>query len=252
VPLLDVRDLSVRYGATVAVDHVSLAVDEGAIVGLIGPNGAGKTSLIDALSGFTEATGTITFGGVALHRMRAHDRARAGLVRTWQSIELFDDLTVREVLAVAEGSQRAGWSLRRRPPPKGPGHTDVAARLGLGDILARRPSALSHGQRKIVGLARALAASPRLLLADEPAAGLDTAESAVLATRLREIVAEGAAMLLVDHDMGLVLNVCDWVYVIDFGRLIAAGPPSAIRTDPAVIAAYLGDDGGLTAGGEAP
>ncbi|HEX4033049.1 MAG TPA: ABC transporter ATP-binding protein [Solirubrobacteraceae bacterium] len=243
--LLEVRGLTVRYGGVVAVNGVDLDVTEGRVVGLIGPNGAGKTSLIDALTGYhAPATGAIHFAGEDITRLRAHARARRGLGRTFQSVELFDDLSVEENLLVA--SERVGISRAMRDlfAPARPGDRstiDWALELcGLRDVADASPSELSHGRRKLVGVARALASRPRLVLLDEPAAGLDTDESVVLGGHLRELPAAGVSVLLVDHDMGLVLSVCDEVYVLDFGTLIAHGSPEQIRADDAVVSAYLG------------
>jgi branched-chain amino acid transport system ATP-binding protein len=243
--LLGVECLGVRYGGVVAVRDVNLEVGEGAIVGLIGPNGAGKTSMIDALTGYhPAASGSVTFNGADITRLRPALRARRGLARTFQSIELFDDLTVRENLQVAAdriGITRALRDLvlpiRAKPTPA----VDWALELcGLVDVAASSPAELSHGVRKLVGVARALAQEPKLVLLDEPAAGLDTDESAELGRRLKSLPEHGVSVLLVDHDMGLVLSVCDDVYVLDFGQLIAHGTPEEIRASPAVIAAYLG------------
>jgi branched-chain amino acid transport system ATP-binding protein len=243
--LLTVDALRVTYGGVTAVDAVDLAVPEGKVVGLIGPNGAGKTSIIDALTGYhAPASGTVTFEGQDITALRAHLRARRGLVRTFQSVELFDDLTVEENLLVA--SQRMGVlkALRDLLLPIGAhprDDVDWALELcGLTDVAGRLPTELSHGRRKLVGVARALAQRPRLVLMDEPAAGLDTDESAELGQHLRALPEAGVTVLLVDHDMGLVLGVCDEIVVIDFGKVIARGTPEQIRNDEAVLAAYLG------------
>jgi branched-chain amino acid transport system ATP-binding protein len=228
--LLQVRDLRVSFGVVRAVDGVSFEVARGALHGLIGPNGAGKTTTIDALTGFVAHQGRVVFDGVDLGGLAPHDRARAGLVRTFQSLELFDDLTVRENCMVA-GSDAA---------------LDA---LGITALADRVPRELSLGQRKLVVLARALAGEPRLLVLDEPAAGLDSTESAALGERLLTIATGGVTILLVDHDMGLVLGVCDEVTVLDFGRVLASGSAAAIRADARVIDAYLGaarvGEGGL-------
>jgi branched-chain amino acid transport system ATP-binding protein len=243
--LLVAAGLRVTYGGVVAVDGVDLAVPAGNVVGLIGPNGAGKTSMIDALTGYhAPSAGRVTFDGRDITAMRAHLRARLGLVRTFQSVELFDDLTVEENLLVA--SQRMGVlkALRDLLLPIGQHpreDVDWALDLcGLADVADRYPSELSFGRRKLVGVARALAQRPRLVLMDEPAAGLDTDESQELGRHLRALPEAGVTVLLVDHDMGLVLSVCDEVVVLDFGRVIARGTPEQIRGDEAVVAAYLG------------
>ncbi len=247
---LRVAGLSVSYGGVRAVDDLDLRVEPSTIVGLIGPNGAGKTTTIDALCGFTPSRGVVDIDGRRLDGLAPHQRARAGLVRTFQSVELFDDLSVRDNLAVAALPIRwwspfvdAVWPCRRA--------VDVEWALdavGLRDAIDARPPDLSHGQRRLVGLARALAGRPRLLLLDEPAAGLDTRETEALASLLRAVPGLGIGVLLVDHDMGLVLSVCERVVVLDFGRAIADGAPDAVRVDPAVVGAYLGT-GGLGTGG---
>ena len=243
--LLNVDALRVTYGGVTAVDDVDLEVPSGSVVGLIGPNGAGKTSTIDALTGYhAPARGTVTFDGQDVTRLRPHLRARRGLVRTWQSVELFDDLTVEENLLVA--SQRMGVlsALRDLLLPIGQHPreaVDWALELcGLTDVKDRLPTELSHGRRKLVGVARALAQRPRLELMDEPAAGLVTDESEVRGRHLRALPEQGVTVLLVDHDMSLVLSVCDHVVVLDFGQVIARGTPAQIRQDESVVAAYLG------------
>jgi branched-chain amino acid transport system ATP-binding protein len=206
-----------------ALAGVDLAVEPGQLVGLIGPNGAGKTTLVDAVCGFVPATGVVRFDGQPIEDLAPHRRARAGLARTWQSLELFDDLTVAENLAVA-----------------GSGVAEALAATGLDDVADRLPTELSQGRRKLVGLARALAAGPTLLCLDEPAAGLDSDESLALGRRIRALVDGGLSVLLIDHDMGLVLGVSDHVVVLEFGRVIASGPPDEVRADERVVAAYLG------------
>ena len=209
---LDVRGLRVRFGAVDVVHDLDLTLEPGTVAGLIGPNGAGKTTALDAISGFVPARGRIALGGAAVERLPTHRRARLGLARTFQSQELFEDLSVGENLAVAGGSSAD----------------------------ERLPARLTHAERSALALDRALAGRPSVLLLDEPAAGLDDEARAALGRRLRDLAASGTAVLLVDHDMRLVLDVCDSVTVLDAGRVITAGPPDEVRVDDRVVAAYLG------------
>ena len=225
--VLRVNGLSVAFGGVHALSDVDLEVREGELVGLIGPNGAGKTTLIDAVTGFVNFTGTVELDGRNVGRLAPYERARLGLGRTWQSTDLFDDLDVRENLTVAS--------------PKDVGEVDTTLALVGIDVAAEAmPGQLSQGQRKLVGIARALASSPRLVCLDEPAAGLDTNESQQLGARLRDLADQGQSTLLIDHDMGLVLSICDRVVVLEFGRVIADDVPDVVRQDPSVISAYLG------------
>ena len=249
--LLKTYDLTVRYGGLAANADVNLEVPEGKLVGLIGPNGAGKTTFIDAITGFTGiSSGRVEFDGTDLAGLTPDRRAHLGLARTFQSLELFEDLTVREnLLAAAERPTWWSFALDLIRPPKTSAENEARVAgaldvLGIRDVAERLPMDLSHGQRKLVGVARALAAKPKLLLLDEPAAGLDTAESQLLGQHLRNFLATGTSIFLIDHDMGLVLNVCDYIYVLDFGKIIAEGTPAEIRKDPAVVQAYLGQSAG--------
>jgi branched-chain amino acid transport system ATP-binding protein len=246
--VLAATQLSVRFGGVHALSGVDLAVAEGELVGLIGPNGAGKTTLVDAVTGFVDYTGQVELDGRNLAGLRAHARASLGLSRTWQSSELFDDLTVRENLAVA--SRRPSlWETAKElvtdsPPTNAEAVDDALELVELGWAADLMPSDLSQGQRKLVGIARAVAMGPRLLCFDEPAAGLDTGESEELGRRLRGLADGGSSMLLIDHDMGLVLGICHRIVVLEFGKVIAAGPPEAVRRDPKVVTAYLGSAAG--------
>src|SRR5882672_8508638 len=248
--LLETRDLTVVYGGVRANDQISVRVDEGELLGLIGPNGAGKTTFIDAITGFAPVThGQVLLAGEDVMAWSAHRRARAGLARTFQSSELFDGLSVlNNLLVVAE--PRKWWTfpadlVRPRASAAAVESAEWAlAVLGIEHIAGKVSSDLSMGQRKLAGVARALAGRPKMLLVDEPAAGLDTAESVAFGARLRRVVDAGITVLLIDHDMGLVLSACDRLCVLDFGRLIAEGSPQTVRTDPSVVTAYLGSAAG--------
>ena len=235
--ILSAQGVGVRYGGVTALDDVSFDVRDGEIIGLIGPNGAGKTTFIDAISGFADAAGTVTLAGTSLDRMHAHLRSRAGLGRTFQGIDLYDDLSVRENVSVGTNA-----SLHRtdRPPLDDAGLARLFEVLHLQQVVDRPVRELSQGQRQLVSVARALAGRPRVVLLDEPAAGLDSTESAWLGHRLRAIRDAGTTIVMVDHDMELVLEVCDRIVVLDLGNRIAIGTPEEVRTDPAVTRAYLG------------
>ncbi|MEE3851183.1 branched-chain amino acid ABC transporter permease/ATP-binding protein [Gordonia sp. LSe1-13] len=226
--ILSVEAMTVRYGTVRAVDDVGFDVRSGEIVGLIGPNGAGKTTLIDAVGGFVRSDGRVVLAGTELSGP-PHRRSRAGLGRTFQDLELYDELSVAEnVLAGMTGSDASETC-------------DAVLRLldihGFADTAA---ADLSQGQRQLVSVARVLARRPAVALLDEPAAGLDSAESRWLGDRLRAARESGVTMLLVDHDMDLVFDICDRVVVLDLGRVIASGTPAEIRSDPRVVSAYLG------------
>jgi sulfate-transporting ATPase len=231
-PALAVDGLTVQYGGVVAVSEVSLHIDPGAVVGLIGPNGAGKTSFIDGVTGFARATGAVRLNGREVERLPAHTRVRRGLARTFQALELYDDLTVEENISAAAFSTAREHRQRQV--------TAALERAGLAELRDRRAEDLSQGERQLVSIARACVSDPRVLLLDEPGAGLDSADTQSLATRIRDIAGSGTAILLVDHDISLVLGVCDYIYVLDFGELILEGDPASIRADQGLADAYLG------------
>ncbi len=248
--LLQTHDLTVSYGGLHANSNVNIKAEKGKLTGLIGPNGAGKTTFIDAITGFTNvSSGRAEFNGSDLAGVTPAARAKAGLVRTFQSLELFEDLTVWDNLIVM-AEETKWWSFLADivKPNRTLGVEEQSEwalnLLGLGEFRDRLTLDLSHGQRKLVSVARSLAASPKLLLLDEPAAGLDTVESQQLGSHLREILNHDITIFLIDHDMGLVLSVCDYIYVLDFGKIIAEGTPEEVRNNPEVIKAYLGESAG--------
>lgn len=220
------RGVSVSFGGVRAVAGVDLEIEAGELVGLIGPNGAGKTTFIDAITGFVKSEGTVELGDITLNGLAPHVRAQRGLARTWQTVELFDDLSVRENLTVAAG--------------KGVSVEEELTVLDLVHAAESMPWELTQAERKRAGIGRALVAKPRLLCLDEPAAGLDVRQSKEFGELLPGIARTGTAVLLVDHDMGLVLSVCDRVVVLESGAVIAQGTPAEIRGDERVVAAYLG------------
>lgn len=244
---LTVDGLTVRYGVVVAVDDVSFTLKPGTITGLIGPNGAGKTSLIDAISGFTAAEGRVLVDDEDVSKLSPAKRARTGVARSFQSLELFEDATVFENLSVAADPQDLGSYLRDLVAPANPPFPPEVVRaiieFQLDNDLHRDVKDLSYGKRRLLAIARAVAMHPSVLMLDEPAAGLSTAESEELAEVVRRLANDwGMAVLVVEHDMNFVNEVCDEVVVLDFGRMIASGPPAEIQSDPAVLAAYLGTE----------
>jgi sulfate-transporting ATPase len=244
---LTLEGLTVRYGVVTAVHDVSYRLEPGTVTGLIGPNGAGKTSLIDAISGFTPAEGSVHLDDDDISKAPAVKRARAGVARSFQSLELFEDSTVFENLSVAADPQDLRsyvldliWP---RNPPLPPEVVRAVLEFQLDLDLHRDVKDLSYGKRRLLAIARAVAMSPSVLLLDEPAAGLSSTESTELARVVRRLAEDwGMAILVVEHDMNFVMGVCDQVVVLDFGNLIASGSPEEIRNNPAVIAAYLGDE----------
>lgn len=242
-PVLAARGICVRYDGVRALSNVSLEVPEGKIVGLIGPNGAGKTTLVDAITGFVPCEGRVEIAGEDVTRLKPHARARRGLGRTWQAVELFNDLSVAENVAVAIRTPSPWATIRElfvRPTLEKARIGEALDSVGIGHLVDAMPTELSEGQRKLVGIARAFAGSPRVVCLDEPAAGLDTSETHELGLQLRGLTSGGMPMLLIDHDIGFVFGTCDHVVVVEFGEVIAEGPPHEIYANERVIEAYLG------------
>ena len=240
MPLLEVRSVSRRFGGIVALEDVSFEVQAGEIVGLIGPNGAGKTTAFNVISGlYSPDRGEVVLDGKAITRSAPHRIARRGLARTFQNLQLFRTMTVEEnVLLGTHG--RDGWARGRRARRRA---RDTIEYVGLGSVASRPVGELPYGTQKRVELARALAASPRLVLLDEPAGGLDHGEVEALARFLRGLRRDlDVTVLLVEHHMQLVMTVSERVYVLDFGRRIAAGTPQEVQADSAVVEAYLGEE----------
>lgn len=238
MPALQAERVSVRFGGVVAVDSVDLSIEAAAITGLIGPNGAGKTTIFNVLGGLQQPTeGKVLLDGKDITRLKAHARARRGMARTFQRLETFGSLSVRDNIQVA-AEIRKGWARDRSNPSAVA--DELIGRIGLTGVADARVDALPTGTARLVELARALATRPTLLLLDEPGSGLDHQETGVLGDLLLDLAAEGMAVLLVEHDVELVMRVCDRVNVLDFGRLIAEGTPAEVQRDPAVQAAYLG------------
>jgi ABC-type branched-subunit amino acid transport system ATPase component len=252
---LRVTDLTVRYGGLRAVNKVSIDVPSGSFVGLIGPNGAGKTTFVDAVTGLTPSTGEVWLDDVRVDGRPAYQRSRIGLARTFQSLELFEELTVRENLTAAADNPRwyrpAADLIWPSVRPHVRRRVDEALEtMNLTDVADVLVSELSLGQRKLVTIGRALSMDPKVALLDEPAAGLASYETTELGKALRNIVDNGTTILMIDHDMGLVLGVCDAVHVLEFGVLIASGTPAEIRASERVLQAYLGaeEEGDLGVG----
>jgi branched-chain amino acid transport system ATP-binding protein len=232
-PTLAVDQVSVHFGGVAALSGVSLRAEAGAVTGLIGPNGAGKTTLFNVVTGLQRPNGgSVSLDGIDVTRMRTYRRARLGMARTFQRLELFSTLSAADNVRV--GLEASG---RGAPPSSALG---LLERVGVAEEAAAPVSSLPTGSARLVELARALSTEPKVLLLDEPFSGLNKHESAALGRLLTSLAAEGRAILLVEHDTDLVWQICSTVHVLDFGHVIASGPPDDIRRNPAVQEAYLG------------
>ncbi|HSS10740.1 MAG TPA: ABC transporter ATP-binding protein [Acidimicrobiales bacterium] len=236
--LLSTEDVVVRFGGLRALSDANIDVDASAVTGLIGPNGAGKTTCFNIITGLQEpSSGRVIFDGVDITSKTPHRRARLGIARTFQKLEAFSSLSARENVLVA-AEQRRAWDRSRFNP--GEVADELLDRVGISDLADFMVGTLPTGTARLVELARALATKPRLLLLDEPSSGLNDEETEAMASLLRDFVADGLTVLLVEHDMSFVMGTCETIYVLDFGVVIATGTPSEIRGNPMVQSAYLG------------
>jgi branched-chain amino acid transport system ATP-binding protein len=248
--LLEVDDVSIRFGGLTALDSVTFDIREGEILGLIGPNGAGKTTCFNVMTGVYQATsGRVVFDGTPLAKLKRHQITQLGIARTFQNIRLFRSMTVLEnVMVGADAHSKVGfWDALLRTPRHRHTEEESTTRakelLKIVGITARHDELaanLSYGDQRRLEIARAMATGPKLLCLDEPAAGFNPAEKQKLMDLIRKVRDEGYTVLLIEHDMRLVMGVTDRIVVLEFGRKIAEGVPAEIRDNPAVIAAYLG------------
>jgi branched-chain amino acid transport system ATP-binding protein len=238
--LLECRDISISFGGVRALNDVNIVANEGTVTGLIGPNGAGKTTMFNCITGLLEPnSGSLQLDGREIRNLKPFKRARLGIARTFQRLELFTSLSVRDNIRVA-GEIRNRWHK---------GRIDVAAEtqrvldtLRIDHLADQLVSEIPTGMARRVEMGRALMTHPRILLLDEPASGQDEHETVEFGELLLELAAAGTGILLVEHDVSLVMRVCSYIQVLDFGRIIATGTPEEIRNSPEVISAYLGDE----------
>ena len=245
--LLDVRNLTRRFGGLVAVSDISFHVSKGEIFGIIGPNGAGKTTLFNVIAGhYRPSGGAVRFEGEDISGRRSDSIARRGIARTFQAVHVFKEETVEANLRRAETIARRFDPIayvRNRSAPPAADLLEVARFIGLGDRLDAVAGSMAYGQQKMLGVGIGLMVAPTLLLMDEPAAGLNPSEKKAAATLIRRLRDErGISVLLVEHDMPLVMGVCDRILVVNQGRFVALGTPAEVKADAAVIDAYLGEE----------
>ena len=237
--LLEVRGVNVQFGGHRAVRDVDLDVDAGVVTGLIGPNGAGKTTTFNVITGLQETvSGRVVIDGVDVSDKKAHQRAQLGIARTFQRLEVFGSLSARDNILTAAEIRRS-WSGDKSIDPRQETER-LIDRVGIRAVADERVDAMPTGLARLVELGRALATQPRVLLLDEPASGLDETESEAFAQLLLDLADEGMAVLMVEHDVQMVMQVCSLVHVLDFGAILAVGTPQEIQNDQAVLDAYLG------------
>jgi branched-chain amino acid transport system ATP-binding protein len=238
MPLLETRGVNVHFGGHHAVRDVDLDVEAGRITALIGPNGAGKTTTFNVITGLQETTsGRVLLDGKELNRLAPHQRARRGIGRTFQRLEVFGSLSARENILTAAEIHKS-WAWDKSDPHKVTEET--IDRIGIRAVANDRVDAMPTGQARLVELGRALATKPRVLLLDEPASGQDEQETDAFAELLLDLASEGMAILMVEHDVALVMRVCTWIHVLDFGAILAVGTPEQIQQNQQVLDAYLG------------
>ena len=238
MPLLEVRNATVQFGGVTAVDDASFVAERGEITGLIGPNGAGKTTTFNVITGLQRPTkGDVFFEGRKVTGSPVHRRAKRGMARTFQRLEAFGSLSVRDNVKAAIDIHRGprAWFTRSHAEVDG-----LLERVGIGAYADERADSIPTGVARLLELARCLASDPKLLLLDEPSSGLDESETDDFGDLLKELAGERRGIVMVEHDMDLVMAVCDVIHVLDFGRVIASGAPAEVRNDPAVQKAYLG------------
>lgn len=248
--MLTIRNVSKHFGGLKALENVTLHLGSDKIYGLIGPNGAGKTTLFNLITGVLPVSkGSIQFQGKELDKLRPHEISRLGISRTYQNIRLFPSMTVLENVLVAQNIHTPSgvgsiFKVRRSDPKLLDQAEELLKQMGLWTKRKEISTSLAYGEQRRLEIARALALKPKLLLLDEPAAGMNESESENLLQRIEEIRAQGKAILLIEHDMSVIMSICSHISVLNFGELIAQGNPAEIQTNEAVIEAYLGREEG--------
>jgi branched-chain amino acid transport system ATP-binding protein len=248
--MLDIQDITVRFGGVTAVDGVSLQVPDGSTLGLVGPNGSGKSTLLNALTGVVTASGRAVLDGAELPLGRPRRTRRAGLARTFQQPQNFEELSCIDNVLLADGDRRltgltgawfARFAMWRNERVRWQRAVEMLALVGLADSAERPASLLSYGQQRMLELARSLVGNPKILLLDEPSAGLNAVETGELSRILSEVRSRGVALVIVDHKIDFIDSLCDTIVVLQLGRVVASGPPAEVWKNPVVVEAYLGE-----------